>query len=381
MSALIHRSWDKLTRRLGWGKDKPVTVANYIGFARPDYLYLSGRVLREKAVSRSEQDGMLQNFLKNFKRFNSREIPGAELQVEWCGEVFELTTDAEGYFKLERTFGKAICTSAGDTVEELDPQATQAVELTEGVGPAEVQKDEANPLPNLWQQARVRVLNIPAEAGVNHLSYSDVIMPVIEQAEYGIISDIDDTVLQTDVTSLLKLRAMLHTILKNAGTRNAFEQVAEFYQALQLGPDGQGHNPCFYVSNSPWNLYDLLQDFLATNNLPRGPILLRDFGLPYEEREENYRGHKIEMVDRILRTYPKLPFVLIGDSGEHDFKIYLEAAKKYPEQIRQIYIRDVQHSRRARRIQELMDAAQHIPARLVASYAEAMEHARKHGLI
>lgn len=373
MSALIHRSWDKLVRRLGWGQDKPVTVANYLGFARPDYLYLTGRVLREKAISREEQDGMLQNFLKNFKRFNSRELPGAELEIEWAGRSFELITDAEGYFKLEQSFSeplvppfsRSFSTSAGpDLTADNDTVAASP-----------------DPLADLWQQAKISVRTIPGEAAVNHISYSDVLMPVIGQAEFGIISDIDDTVLQTDVTSLLKLRAMLHTILKNAGSRTAFAQVSDFYQALQLGPDGQGHNPCFYVSNSPWNLYDLLQDFLATNDLPRGPVLLRDFGLPYEEREENYRGHKAEMVERILRTYPKLPFILIGDSGEHDFHIYLAAAKKYPGQVRQIYIRDVQHRRRARRIQELMDMEQDVPARLVTSYAEAMDHARAQGLI
>ncbi|MEM7575408.1 MAG: phosphatase domain-containing protein [Bacteroidota bacterium] len=377
MSALLHRSWDKLVRRLGWGQDKPVTVANYLGFARPDYLYLSGRVLREKAISRSEQDGMLQNFLKNFNRFNSRELPGAELEIEWGGQSFELITDAEGYFKLERTFDRAICTSAG--LNKAGISSSQVEEPGEMATPAEVQRN--SPIPNLWQQARVTVLNIPGQPKVNYVSYSDVIMPALEQAEFGIISDIDDTVLQTDVTSLLKLRAMLHTILKNAGSRTAFEQVAEFYQALQLGPDGQGHNPCFYVSNSPWNLYDLLQDFLETNDLPRGPILLRDFGLPYEKREADYRGHKTEMVHRILQTYPQLPFILIGDSGEHDFNIYLEAAKAYPGQVRQIYIRDVQHERRARHIQQLMDEEVKIPARLVASYAEAMEHARIAGFV
>ena len=67
------------------------------------------------------------------------------------------------------------------------------------------------------------------------------------------------------------------TLLHNAHTRLPFEGVAGFYQALQRGRDGEAYNPVFYVSNSPWNLYDLLEDFLDVHGIPRGPLLLRDW--------------------------------------------------------------------------------------------------------
>ncbi|MGB3548333.1 MAG: phosphatase domain-containing protein [Saprospiraceae bacterium] len=346
LGKIVHREWDEIVDRLNWGSDKPVTVANYIGFGREDYLYLTGRVLRDRGVRRGERDGLLRNVINNFKRFNSREIPGARLEISWGDQVFERTTDSEGYFHLEQSFAPPI-----------------RFPLTD----------------QLWQEAEIRVVSIPEEGDCNLVTHSDVVLP--RTAEYGIISDIDDTIMQTDVTSRLKMKAMLHTILKNAARRGAFDGVTDFYQALRLGPDGEGFNPFFYVSNSPWNLYDLLLDFLHLNHLPRGPVLLRDFGLPSEDIAANYRTHKADMVKRILDTYPDLPFILVGDSGEHDTDIYLEAARNNPERILNIYIRDVQHERRAQRIERLIEDVSDINVSLVGSYEEALVHARERGLV
>lgn len=345
-SRTIHREWDEVVDRLGWGSDKPVFVANYTGYGRANYLYLTGRVLRDKAVSRNDRDGLLRNVVNNFKRFSTREIPGAEVKVEWQGKFFNATTDAEGYFKVEEDFATPFTFKTGS-------------------GP--------------WQEAKISVISIPGEESVDYHTFARISVP--QQAEFGVISDIDDTVLQTDVTSRLKLRTMWHTIVKNAGNRRAFSNAADFYRALQLGPDDAGENPVFYLSNSPWNLYDLLTDFLSINHFPRGPVLLRDFGLPYEERPEEYEGHKVETLRNILTAYPDLKFILLGDSGEHDTHIYLAAAREFPGRIQQVYIRDVQHERRARRIEKLVEANSDIPVRLIDSYEEAEEHARKHGYI
>lgn len=342
----VHREWDEIVDRLGWGKDKPVSVANYIGFGRPDYLFLTGRVLRDRGIGRAERDGLLDNLVNNFKRFNSREISGAEVEISWGSHNFQRTTDSEGYFNVEHDF---------------QPE------------------EDAHFDNQLWQEAKIRVLSTPQNGPVDFVTHSDVVLP--RAAEFGVISDIDDTVLQTDVTSRLKLRAMLHTVLKNAGDRRAFAGVSDFYQALKLGPDEEGFNPFFYVSNSPWNLYDLLLDFLHINYLPRGPVLLRDFGLPAEDIPDNYSSHKANMVARILKTYPDLPFILVGDSGEHDTDIYLETARLNPGRILCIYIRDVLHERRAQRVERLIEGISDIEVKLVGSYGEAAEHAADRGWI
>lgn len=346
LGAIVHREWDEVVDRLGWGNDKPVSVANYIGFGREDYLYLTGRVMRDRGIRRNERDKLFDNVVNNFKRFNSREIPGASVTISWGEHTFERVTDSEGYFHVEHT-------CPPDEHVHSDHQ--------------------------LWQEAEIIVTAIPGEGLTDVIAHAAVVVPV--NADFGIISDIDDTILQTDVTSRLKLKMMLHTLLKNAGRRQAFNGVSDFYQALSLGPAGVGFNPFFYVSNSPWNLYDLLLDFLHLNHFPRGPVLLRDFGLPAEDSITNYKTHKADMVERVLTTYPAMQFLLIGDSGEHDTDIYLEAARRHPGRILAIYIRDVQHERRAKRIQELLEAVTEVHVELVSTYEEAATHARLNGWI
>ena len=74
-------------------------------------------------------------------------------------------------------------------------------------------------------------------------------------AEFGVISDLDDTVIQSDV--IRKLRMLVKLALSNAHTRKPFRGVAAFYRALH-----RGRNPFFYVSKSPHNLYSPLVEFL-----------------------------------------------------------------------------------------------------------------------
>ena len=341
-----HREWDSLVDRLNWGNDKPVTVANYVGFGRPDYLFLTGRVLRDRGIRREERDKLWDNISNNFKRFNSREIPGAEVKISWGGYTFERTTNDEGYFHVEHH-----CPPDGH-----------------------VHGDD-----ELWQEAEITVVSVPEQKNVDYVTHSAIVVPA--KAEFGIISDIDDTILQTDVTSRFKIKTMVHTILKNAGSRRAFGGVSDFYNSLMLGPDEEGFNPFFYVSNSPWNLYDLLTDFLDLNHFPRGPVLLRDFGLPSQDDTFSYKTHKADMVARVLSTYPDMKFILVGDSGEHDTDIYLEAARNNPDRILCIYIRDVRSEKRAERIEALIENVSNINVNLVGSYEEATEHARAHGWI
>jgi phosphatidate phosphatase APP1 len=96
-------------------------------------------------------------------------------------------------------------------------------------------------------------------------------------SQFGVISDVDDTILVSGVTNLLRMARL--AFLNNARTRLPFAGVAAFYRALQSGPESTLFNPVFYVSSSPWNLYDLLVDFCAVQGIPKGPFMLRDVGV------------------------------------------------------------------------------------------------------
>jgi phosphatidate phosphatase APP1 len=157
-----------------------------------------------------------------------------------------------------------------------------------------------------------------------------------------------------------------------------FEGVAAFYRALHRGLEGRPRNPVFYVSSSPWNLYDLLVDFLTLKGLPKGPLLLRDLGLDRQKFIKSGHGtHKIAQVDRLFEMYPDLPFILIGDSGQHDPEIYKQVVERDPDRVLAIYIRDVSTPRRAREVQALATdvEAAGVPMQLVPDTEAAAEHA------
>ena len=185
-----------------------------------------------------------------------------------------------------------------------------------------------------WLCAEVEVVAAKVRGLVPARATAELLIPA-EGAKLGVISDIDDTVLQTHVTQ--KLKMIWVTLSGSAFTRMPFEGTSELYHALARGQSGHANNPVFYVSKSPWNLYDFLIDFLDHHGLPRGPLLLRDIGL----REAPPVDHKSAAVCDLLEMYPELPFVLIGDSGERDPEIYLEAAARHPGRIVAIYIRDL----------------------------------------
>lgn len=328
---------------LGYTPNWPVMVATYRGYGRRERVYLRGRVLKDRRIIARNVNSRWRALINNYKRFSSREVEGASLRLRIGENGLALVTDKEGYFQFDGTL---------------------PVPLPASEEP--------------WRQARIEVTATPLRE-VDVQAAGSLLVPP-PRAEFGIISDIDDTVLQTDVTSLLKLRVLYHTLMKSAALRQSFSQAAAFFQALHRGKQGVPGNPVFYVSNSPWNLYDLLEEFLSLNGLPDGPIMLRDFGIPYQQHPQDYKGHKHSSIVRILKTYPELPFILIGDSGEKDAYIYWAVAQEFPGRIAATYIRDVRSGRRARRITRFIEKAG-ADIQLVQGYAEAAKDAAGRGLI
>jgi phosphatidate phosphatase APP1 len=187
---------------------------------------------------------------------------------------------------------------------------------------------------------------------------------------------------QTTATNLLAMSR--NVFLNNAHTRLPFAGVSEFYKALQLGRNGKRNNPFFYVSSSPWNLYDLLIDFLDLNKIPAGPLLLRDFGLQGDKLvSSGHMGHKFKEIENILLAYPQLNFVLIGDSGQEDPKIYHTVVEKYPDRILAIYIRDVQLADREKIAVDISKtlASDKVEMLVMDNTIEAAEHAARIKLI
>jgi phosphatidate phosphatase APP1 len=279
-----------LFRRLARRWRDPIVILPYLGYGTARRLTVCGRVLQDEGfLPSADTDTRWRNLVSFYKRLESDEVAGARLRAGFLGVSAEGATDAEGYFKLE-----------------LEPRGR--------LGPGD------------WQDVELKLLE-PAEATAT----AKVLVPS-RRAKFGVISDIDDTIVSSNVTN--KLKMILTVALSNARTRKPFKGVAAFYRALHAGV-----NPIFYVSKSPWNLYEPIVEYLEVQGLPLGPLMLRDFGLRRE------KSHKEKAIADVLDTYPKVQFLLIGDSGEHDPEIYADIVRKYPGRIRAIYIRSVDATR------------------------------------
>jgi len=329
----------RLKRR--FGLLDPFEILPYRGYGTTTELFLKGRVLEESGITRAgRDDAVWKNILNMVRRFASDEVAGARVMASFQGLRVETTADVEGFF-------------------EVRLQLPEPLDVATG-----------------WYRVELDLLSPPSPGGGEVRSTAHVLVP--HAADFGVISDLDDTVLRSNATSVLKMAWIV--VRNNAHTRLPFEGVAAFYRALRLGAHGRHSNPIFYVSSSPWNIYDMLVDFLNVHGVPHGPLFLKDWSLSVLGK---HRDYKIGVIRGLLRTYQELPFVLIGDSGEEDPEIYLQAVREHQGRIRAIYIRDVTSVERDAEVRAMAEEARMLGTEMVTvpDTTAAAEHAASIGLI
>ena len=321
--------------------DGPFQVLAYRGYGNAKGAHFFGRAQENRGVGPSgEADSTLRNLLNTYRRADSNPLGHARLAATFEGASCAVTADDEGFFS-----GRF---------------------------------DVRQPLPDKeWVEYQVELLE-PARPGVDRAKGSGEILVPPASARFGVISDIDDTVIQSRVSNFLQ--AARTVMLGNARTRLPFPGVAGFYQALRNGATGDEKNPIFYVSSSPWNIYDVIAEFMDLQKIPRGPILLRDwdiaFGALSADRHFNHKGIAIR---NIMNLYPELSFILIGDTSQHDPEIYKQIVAEFPNRVRAIYIRDVtRNPERSTAVQKLAEEV--LAAKSTLVLAEDTLGAAKHAV-
>lgn len=319
-----------------FGADYPLRIQVYKAFGTPTHITVFGRILNCRAPEASDVDSIWANLHASFKRFETDEVPGALVSLNYGSMSESVHTDEEGYFSFDL-----------DSPPIKDRLSTDiSVQLTV------LYEDETASI-----HTPVKLVN--------------------DNAKLGVISDIDDTIILTQASSLVKMIKL--TLLESSETRVAFEGVPEFYRALEA----QGA-PFFYVSSSPWNLHQFLLDFMTLNNIPTGAMFLRDFGLGENKLiAGTHKAHKIEAIESILASTDNLSFILSGDSGQRDPEVYAEVVRRHPERIKAIYIRDVSGAARDNEVQLLIDEvnALGVDMLLVPDTGAAAGHAAARGFI
>ncbi|WP_193227679.1 App1 family protein [Aureimonas psammosilenae] len=317
----------------------------YRGYAANGRLRFGGRVVEDEGVVNAPPSlSRWTNLKRTFRRYETDEIRDA--RVEWrIGDARgTAVTDRDGYFHVDIA---------------LAPDALQAP----------------------WARVDMTLTGAPGY-GFEPMEASTYVRVVEAEPEFGIISDLDDTLIETGAQNLLKHWRTVS--LNSAEGRVAFPGVAYLFRALAAGRKGADTNPIFYVSSSPWNLYDLFETFMQLRDIPAGPMFLKDFGIDRTKwLTGSHRRHKLAAIERILASYPSLSFLLIGDTGQDDAVIYAEAVQRHRDRIVAVYLRDVTPSGFSPFVRRAMRRIQRHGVPLVAceTLDTAALHAEEAGLV
>ncbi len=314
-----------------------VIIFPYRGYGTGNKVWLKGRVLEIEDIIHTDDkhpNTFWYNLRKIWKRFESDEIPGAEIEGEIQGIKASSVTNDDGYFNLEFE------------------------------GPADWQLHDG------WHTVKLKITNIPFNLKHENEAEGKVLISN-SRDRYGIISDVDDTIVKSAaVNPIRKLQIML---TQNAENRVPFEGVKELYTMLHQ----DGKNPLFFVSGSSWNLYDLLESFCSHHKIPPAPFFLRDLGLrPDQWLKQDTSPYKKEYIDHILKIFNHLQFILIGDSGQKDPEIYRDICEEFPGRIKAIYIRHVDSEKRKKQLEQWSEQMD-VPFVITENSEDALHHAKE----
>ncbi|MDX1630946.1 MAG: phosphatase domain-containing protein [Thermoanaerobaculia bacterium] len=279
-----------------------ITLRPFRGYGTEEEVFLMGRVVRQLGAPSGFPPGSIRrDLLDCVRRVLRRGVSGGELEATVAGTRGATSMDRDGYFRLRLPL------------------------------------EDPLPRSRLWHSVELAWVRRGRQRA---RADAPVFVPPTS-ARFVVISDIDDTVVHTGVEN--KIEMMWNLFAQGAESRVAFPGVAPLYQALHGGRSGDERNPMLYVSRGPWSLYDVLDEFFQLHGIPVGPILfLRNWGFtPRSPLPRKSEGHKRDLIREMLELYDELPFVLIGDSGQHDPETYAEVVREHPGRVEAIYIRNV----------------------------------------
>ena len=131
-----------------------------------------------------------------------------------------------------------------------------------------------------------------------------------------------------------------NTFFKNPLQRDVVEGMADLYARVLASNPRPDAAPLFYLSSSPRQLNGYIGAFLERNEFPRGVLITRRLTFDREGLAQlDSVAYKTARLVDILERLPDVTFVLVGDDGENDPRIYEGVRERYPERIAAIWIR------------------------------------------
>ena len=276
---------ERLVDRIRARKPTNPVIEGYLGYATLDGIVMRGRVLNaRKGLTSTATDSKWRNLRAMLRLFLTDELSGVTVQ----SGSYTAVTDEEGYFTLILPHDGA----------------------------------------HGWHEAEALLADFPD----TRCTLSALVPP--PDASFGVISDIDDTVLETGAYTLAK--NLWTSLTGNVLTRHVYPDAKILLDRLH-----DGKNPVYFVSSSPWNMFGFLQQVFQRHGVLRAPMFLRDLGLSEDQFITGTHGrHKGTAIDQIFAANPTLRFVLIGDTGQEDAHVYLAAHQRHPGRVCQVILRE-----------------------------------------
>jgi phosphatidate phosphatase APP1 len=273
----------------------PDEIAVHYAYGTPRQFTLEGRVIERRDLRPARGgDSWLRNLWRAVRSLRAEERKGVEVTLSFAGRRWTVRTDDEGYFA-----------SGGDTPPEARPGWNPLLAQTGG-----------------GARAETGLLVVPDENAL------------------GIVSDLDDTVIVSEVPD--RSRLARHTLLENYLQRRPVAGMAALYRAILARNPVPAAAPAFYVTASPRQLQPAIEAFLDRNGFPHGPVVAKKVtdGAGADPIFDQQR-YKTERIERILADLPGVRFVLVGDDGERDPEVYDAIRSRHPGRVEAVYIRQV----------------------------------------
>ena len=320
----------------------PYHIRLYTGYSNGQKLLIEGRLTQARTQpeasasdSARKEDSARKNLKQNLRHFSNKKGKNWPLLLSIGPFHFQTRTDNKGYFRVDAHIPEGL--EAG-----WHPVFAQSMVPQKNTAPGK------STAPQGHTAAQAPSSHIHPAFGQGHI----LVVPL--ENRRGLISDIDDTILISEVLS--KRRLLKNTFLKNPAQRQAVPGMAKLYAKLANSNPKPQAAPLFYLSGSPRQLYAPLMQFLGQNHFPRGVLLTKRISM--DKASEAWlaqTAYKTKKIQEIFEYLPHVRFILVGDDGEKDPEIYEEIQKRYPHRVEAIWIRRIHPSARRPRFEQHVD--------------------------
>jgi phosphatidate phosphatase APP1 len=304
----LFRRIDRLLRGRGW----QTRTISHTGYGTAEWVRVMGRVLLSRPESGSGRPGA---------------GPGDRHGEPPASDAGASAAQLEEAESLQRGWRAFVTAPAVHVPVRICAGDREVTVHTDRGGYVDVTLDGHHLAPG-WHDVVLDAEGAQAVPARVHVIGADV--------DFGLVSDIDDTVL---VTTLPRpLIAGWNTFVRHEAARHVVPGMAQMYAALLGAHPGA---PIFYLSTGAWNTAPTMTRFLRRWGYPAGPLLLTDWGPTNTGWFRSGREHKREALRRLARELPQLRWVLVGDDGQHDPLVYGEFARERPDLVDAIAIRQL----------------------------------------